>query len=82
MREEIRLKIAEKLNKYLDSVDDSQRVYLAPWQDNRLAFEGTYLSYLYWENRQELYEVLDRAMVNTGYFFEFENSCEITFQEL
>lgn len=52
------------------------KIFLAPWDLNRIAFEDSDLSSMYHIDIDRFHEILEMAEKDTGYFLELINSCE------
>lgn len=75
---QVRDKIAENLRKILkDRYDESpDKIYLAPHDDSRIAWEHSILSFLESENKDSFEKILDEACKGTGHFIELYNGVE------
>ena len=51
-------------------------IFLADWEDNRVAWEGSPLVGLQYSNIDAYLEAFEKALEGTGYWMESNNSCE------
>ena len=64
-------KIANRINKAIEG-----KVYLAPWDNKRIAWEDTSLAFTRYNNLTVFHEILDKACEGTGYFIDCINNVE------
>lgn len=75
--EETRKLVAERLTNKLKSLgDENAKIYCADWDPKRIAWEGTFMSYLESENPVKFEKILTEITKGTGYYIELYNGVE------